>query len=270
MRSAVDRIFDLLEALTARPEGVSLSELAKAAQLSKPTAHRLLTDMMRRGLLQQFGPNGLYALTLELSMLGFRNLASVGFLDICQPELDAMAARVGELVRLSWLDGGRLFIVAESQGAKPGLRFDANLGRPVVLHAMAVGKTFLASLPREEAMRLVRQQGALGSAELGPNAIGTEAELDLELSRIERQGFAVAFDEADLGASAVAVPIVAPAGGRFLGAVAVVAPTARWTRTRLGQLAPGLREAAAAIAEKSALAPYCLRSEGSIARQARA
>ena len=158
---------------------------------------------------------------------------------------------------MSWLDAGRMLIVAESQGAAPGLRFDANLGRPVVLHTMAVGKVFLTSMPREQALALVRTQGLLGAAGNGPHAIRTESELELDLSRTEKQGYALAYDEADLGAAAVAVPILAPADARFLGGLAVVAPTARWTKGRLGELAPALHQSAAAIAAKAVVAPFC-------------
>lgn len=269
MRSAIDRIFDLIEVIAARPDGVALNELASASKLSKPTAHRLLADMVKRGLVRQNGATGVYSLTLEIALLGFRHLANVGFLDVIQPELDRLAIDAGELVRLSWLDGDRLVIVAESQGAKPGLRFDANLGRPVVLHTMAVGKMFLASMPRADAMALVQAQGMLGKPQNGPNAIQTEAELDLELSRSERQGYALAYDEGDLGTAAVAVPIVDPTSSRFIGALAIVAPTARWTKTRLGEFAPVLHQTAAAIASKSTIAPFCRRTEGSVGRTSR-
>jgi len=269
MRTAIDRIFDLIEAIAARPDGVALNEAAQASKLSKPTAHRLLADMVKRGLVRQDGPNGTYSLTLEIALLGFRHLANVGFLDVCQPELDRLAVLAGELVRLSWLDGERLVIVAESQGAKPGLRFDANLGRPVVLHTMAVGKIYLASMLREEALRLVRAQGLLGKVEAGPNAIRTESELELDLSRVDRQGYALAYDEADLGAGAIAVPIADPSAGRLLGALAIVVPTARWTKARLGGFAPALHEAARAIAAKAAIAPFCRRSERSVERASR-
>jgi len=268
MRSAVDRIFDLLEAIATRPAGAALNELAAAAQLAKPTAHRLLADLIARGLVRQDGPNGDYSLTLEIALLGFRHLAGTGFLDICQPALDRLAGTAGELIRLSWLDGERLAIVAESQGAKPGLRFDANLGRPVVLHSMAVGKAYLASLTDAEALARVRAQGLLGKAEAGASPIRTEADLLAELERVRRCGHALAYNEADPGAGAVAVPIKAADGGAFLGAIAVVVPTARWTREALAGLVPDLSEAARDIAGKAVVAPYCRKGAQVLRRPA--
>ncbi|CAH1654507.1 IclR family transcriptional regulator [Chelatococcus asaccharovorans] len=259
MRTAVDRIFDLLGALTGEAHGLSLQEAAQASRLSKPTAHRLLTDMIGRGIVRQDKASGNYALTLELALIAFKQLGELGFLDVCQPTLDELAALSGELVRLAWRDQDRLVILSEAQGAKPGLRFDANLGRPVVLHTMAAGKVFLASQPRAEALRLLRQQGLMGSPDTGPNAIQTEDELALELSRVERQGYALAYDEGDLGAAAIAVPILDPKNRAFLGSVAVVGPTVRWTKAKLSELAPALNEAAAAIAAKAAIAPFCRR-----------
>ncbi|CAH1648347.1 MULTISPECIES: IclR family transcriptional regulator [unclassified Chelatococcus] len=270
MRTAVDRIFDLLGALTERASGVSLQEAAQASRLSKPTAHRLLTDMIGRGIVRQDKASGNYALTLELALIAFKQLGELGFLDICQPTLDELAALSGELVRLAWRDHDRLVILSEAQGAKPGLRFDANLGRPVVLHTMAAGKVFLASQPRAEALRLVRKQGLMGSPDTGPNAIQSEDELALELSRVERQGYALAYDEGDLGAAAIAVPILDPKTHVFLGSVAIVGPTVRWTKAKLSELAPSLNEAAAAIAGKAAIAPFCRRIAEANTRTSRA
>jgi DNA-binding IclR family transcriptional regulator len=267
MRSAIDRTFDLIEALAADPDGISLAEAARGARLSKSTAHRLLADMIVRGLVRQNGPNGEYSLTLEIALLAFRYLSNVGFLNLLQPDLDQLAAEVGELVRLSWLEGGRLAIVGESQGAKPGLRFDANLGRPVVLHTMAVGKVYLATMGHQEALETVRAQALLGKVEDGgPNAIQTEAELEVELTRVQKQGYAIAYDEADLGAAAVAVPILGKETKAFFGGLAIVVPTARWTPAGLADLVPLLHESAAKIARKAAASPFCRRSEGNVGR----
>jgi IclR family transcriptional regulator, acetate operon repressor len=265
VRTAVDRIFDVVNVLAAAPGGLALADVSRQARLARPTTHRLLADLGKRGLVRSAAP-GQYALTLDIVMLGFEHLARLGFLDLCQPYLDALAAQCGELVRVAWRDGDRLVFVAEAQGAGPGLRYDANLGRAAVLHAMAVGKCFLASLPAERAERLVERQGLLGSATLGSRALKTTAALRLELARVRRQGYAISIDEGDTGAASVSVPITS-AGREYLGSLVIVAPSARVDRRRLVEWVPKLRATAERIARVAPLERFCRRSETSVRRR---
>src|SRR5882757_9953702 len=173
MTSAVDRIFDVLEALANAPDGLPLVAIAGATGMAKPTVHRLLADLETRKIVCRVGDGGIYALTLELPVLANRFLIAKGFIDLCQPELDRLAKTSGELVRLAWRDGDRLVYVAEAQGAHEGLRYDSNLGRAVILHATAIGKCLLAWLPQNDAVRSIKRQALLGGPTLGPNAIST-------------------------------------------------------------------------------------------------
>jgi|688.fasta_scaffold49030_3 IclR family acetate operon transcriptional repressor len=265
MRTAVDRIFDVLQALTAAPAGMALADIAREAHLARPTAHRLLADLIQRRLVRQLS-SGMYVLTLDLAMLGFAQLARTGLLDFGQPILDALATHCGELVRFSWLDGERLVFVAEAQGAGPGLRYDGNLGRSAVLHATATGKCLLARVPPAEAIRRVEQQGLLGDSSLGPRSLKTTAALRLELTRVRRQGYAIAMDEAEAGAAAVAVPVVADAD-HYVGSLAIIGPSARLNRSTLVGWVPALQASAAQIARITPLERYCLKSETSMRRR---
>jgi DNA-binding IclR family transcriptional regulator len=91
--------------------------------------------------------------------------------------LDALAARSGELARLALVDGDTLTWIAKAQGAATGLRYDADAGRGVILHATATGKVWLASLPEARALELVAREKRLGMRGLGPNAVTTLAAL---------------------------------------------------------------------------------------------
>lgn len=257
----------VLVALVDRPAGASVAEVARAAQLAKPTAHRLLQDLCANGFVRPVGEGGVYAVTLELPVLAGRFLRHLSFLDLCQPELDRVARHTGELVRLAWRDGDRLVFLAEAQGAGPGLRYDANLGRVASLHTTAVGKCFLASLPPERTTPLVEAQGLLGNPGFGPRALSSLAAIETEIARVRRQGFATALDEGDLGAAAVAVAIEGPLPETpFLGSVAVIGPAARAPRPVLEGWVPELRAAALAIARLHPVERFCRKPERGLRR----
>jgi DNA-binding IclR family transcriptional regulator len=199
---------------------------------------------------------------LELPLLANRYLAKVGIVDVCQPILDELARLSRELVRLAWRDGDRLVWIAEAQGASRGLRYDGNLGRVAALHATAVGKAVLARLPFEEAAALVRRQGLLGARGLGPKALTTMEALATELVRTARRGYAIAVDEGELGAAALAVAL-SPGNdpGRVVGSLAVVGPSVRMTRSRMTALAPDLQGCAARLSTLLRLPSICRRAD---------
>lgn len=262
MSSAVDRIFDVLQALAEAPDGLPLLAIAGATGMAKPTVHRLLADLEARGLVQRVGDGGVYALTLELPVLANRFLAAKGFIDLCQPELDRLAAISGELVRLAWRDGDRLVYVAEAQGAREGLRYDSNLGRAVILHATAIGKCLLAWLPQDRAEKAVNKQALLGGRGLGPNAVTTMPALMTELARVRRRGFGMARDESEVGAAAVAAPIFRDTGRSDVAAgLAVIGPTARVSAADLTKIAPHVVKSAEELSRLIVVAPFSRKGD---------
>jgi len=261
MSAILDRTIALLERLSLAPQGVALADLCRDCEIAKGTAHRLLAHLIKRGYVRQSGDDGAYQLTLQLPVLSARYLEGQGFIDICQPQLDRLAELSGELVRLAWLDGTRLVFIAEAQRAAPGLRYDANLGQVATLHVTAVGKTWLATMAPDAVVQCVRAQGRLLDPRLGPRAIKSERELRTEVARTRRRGYALAIDEGEVGAAAVAVPITTVhAAPGFLGALAIIGPAARLSRTRLVEFVPPLRAAADAIAQFWPLRSFCRKA----------
>jgi len=271
MTSAVDRIFDVLEALADAPDGLPLVAITAATGMAKPTVHRLLADLEARRLVCRVGDAGVYALTLELSVLANRFLMTKGFIDVCQPELDRLAKVTGELVRLAWRDGDRLVYVAEAQGAHEGLRYDSNLGRAVILHATAIGKCLLAWMPAEMAAEAVTRQGLLGAASLGPNAIASMPALITDLARVRRRGFGTARDESEVGAAAVAAPIFSDgARNEVTAALAVIGPSARISAADLAEMAPDVMKSAEELSRLVVLAPFSKKGDRDPRSRARA
>ncbi|MEO8485672.1 MAG: IclR family transcriptional regulator [Betaproteobacteria bacterium] len=252
--SPAQRCLDLLELLADAPEGLALAGVCARLKLPKSAAHRFLALLSARGFVRQDVASQRYALTLKLPSLGFRFLAGTGWTDLAQPILDALAARTGELARLALVDGDALTWVAKAQGAATGLRYDADAGRGVILHATATGKAWLATLPEERALALVERERRIGTRGLGPRAIASLAAMKREMRLTRRRGFGVAIEEGEPGVAAIAVAI-RPRGdpsAHACGTVSVAGPLARMDATRRAVLA---REAHASAAELGELWP---------------
>lgn len=249
--SPAQRCLDLLELLADAPDGLALAGVSTRLKLPKSAAHRFLALLAARGFVHQDAGTQRYALTLKLPSLGFRFLAGTGLPEIAQPILDALAAQGGELARLAVVDGDALTWVAKAQGASTGLRYDADAGRGVILHATATGKAWLATLPEERALALVEREGRMGTRGLGPNAVATTAALRRELRATRRRGYGEAIEEGEPGVAAIAV-VVRPRrdpAAAVCATVSIAGPLARMDAARRAGLARAAQRSALEIAD---------------------
>lgn len=72
--TSVDKALDVCEALGREPSGMSVSELARALKLPRPTAHRLLAVLKRRGYVRQDEETQKYSLGGRMLDLCFQLL----------------------------------------------------------------------------------------------------------------------------------------------------------------------------------------------------
>ncbi len=249
--AAVDRALKMLEMLSGEPAGIDLGALAERLDLPASATHRLLTTFAERGFVAQDPASGAYALTLKLSLLAFRNLDLRHLPDAGQIVLDRLAQATGEYCRLAVVEGENLVWIARSQGATAGLRYEPPMGSEIVLHATATGKAWLASLPEDEALRIVCARGFQAEGRTGPNAVtGVEA-LRSHLTETRRRGFALAVEEGEIGTVAMATTFRSAPGAEapIAGTLSVAGPAARMQAERHGAIADTLQRAAAEMSE---------------------
>lgn len=70
--TSIDKALDVCEALSASRDGLALTELAKAVGLPRPSVHRLLAVLKRRGYVRQDDDTQRYSLSLRMLDLSFR------------------------------------------------------------------------------------------------------------------------------------------------------------------------------------------------------
>ena len=244
----VDRVLDCLELLSGQPRGMPLSEICRALKMPKGAAHRLLSALVQRQFAEQDETNEWYRLTLKTATIGLRFLSETGTTEICQPVLDRLARQTGELVRLAVADGDSLTWVAKAQGALSGLRYDPDMGHPVVLHATAAGRAWLATMDNAEAVRIVLARGFAIPARFNRRLIDNEAALRRELKATRERGYGLAIEEGEAGTIAIACAIHDPKrSGRDVGVVTVAGPTPRLTQTKIAEIIGDVRAAAAEL-----------------------
>ncbi len=228
---AVERGAQLLLGVLESEHPVSVTDLARATDLPKSTASRLLAVLARHGLVAQDGPRGLLRPGPAILAHARRGLYERTLAQLAGPSLDALVAAAGETVNLAVPGAGGVEHLAQVDG-RHFLGTGQWIGRRVDYHCSAVGKVFLAygaaTLP----------DGPLAAA--GPAAIVERGALERELRAVARAGHAVAIDELEAGLAAVAVPVRGD-GGEVVAALAISGPTLRLEAGEIARLLPILK-----------------------------
>lgn len=234
IEKAVEVLFHLHQ--EGAPRGVT--SIGQALGLPKSTAHRLVTALGRRGLVER-DERGRYRPGMALVALGLGVLEHEPVVGAAEPVLERTAADVGETVFLAAARAGRLRVLDKREGSG-FLRASPRVGAEIPLHATAIGKVYLAFAPL-----------LLESAPLEPFTPRTTVDpavLERELGRVRNRGWAENEDEWTQGLAGVAAPVLLRE--RVVAAVAIAGPTPRLSRDRRGHFVVRVREAAASIAAR--------------------
>lgn len=247
VKSQIENCLAVVELLATDARDMRVTEIADRLGLPRSGAHRLLTVLRGLGWVEQDVGTDQYRLSLKLSALGERYLASTRILDVCQPVLDRVAEESRELVRLAVIERDALTTIAHAQGAQGTLVIRSRIFPTLPLHVTASGKAWLATLPDETALRMVLAAGFGEPGAFGPNALRSVRALQRELAVTRQRGYGVAVEEAEPGVTGIAVTIC-PAPDIAQGVLAIVGPALRMTPKRIVQMATIARKAADELA----------------------
>lgn len=230
--STLDRVLAILDQFTDEQPHLTLSEIARAAELTTTTTHRLLGSMQERGLVRRLD-NRRYALGPRLLRLAHRAHAQTEVREIARPIMRWLRDQTGETVGLHALDGRDRVVLDQVESREPLRRTYTDLGSPIPLNQGAPSKAMLAYL--SESLRERVLSDGLGKAtERTPV---DAAALRAELTAIRSQGYALSFGEREPGISSVSVPVWNHTD-TVTGSLSVTGPDSRLTIERLTKLAP--------------------------------
>lgn len=232
---SVERAFEIVGMLADSVDGLPLSEISRRLNLNKAIVSKLLNTLEGMMLVWRDERAQRYYLTYRISNLGLRHLQTSRLLDQCSAALRQLAEETGELVRLAIVEPGgqRIVWVQSFAGSKRSLRIDPNYTLEIGLHTHATGKAWLSTLPFDAALKLLLQHGLEPATAHSKTSI---SEIRAELEEAARRGFALSYEENELGVGAVAAPIKASTLGgasECVGVVSLAAPTNRMSRTDL-------------------------------------
>jgi IclR family transcriptional regulator, acetate operon repressor len=236
---AVSRAVSILKVFESANSGLTAVQIAAKLNLNRSTVHRLLSVLEAEGLIARDttfngeSRNSAYRLGPTLVSLGGLALRQINLRAIALPQLRALAQKSGETVDLELLVGAEVMIIEEVQGEHM-LRVGVgdNVGSRYPAHATSTGKLLLAGLSEAELKAALPTK----LAALTPYTVTDKQLLRDQLAEVQRQGWALSWEELELGLAAIGAPITGR-DGQIIAAVSISGPTARIDRSLIKTLA---------------------------------
>ncbi|MGA7365597.1 MAG: IclR family transcriptional regulator [Candidatus Sulfotelmatobacter sp.] len=242
--TALQRGLRLLQLFSESPHGLTAKQVAGRSRLPVSTVHRFLANLEGSGFLNCSG-DGIYHLGIACFAIGQVALGQLDIRRVSQPYLQELNRLTRETIHLT-VRHGLSAVYVEKLDSPEQLRIHSRIGASVPLYCTAVGKVMLAYMPDDERERLLPQ---LTLQCLTPNTVSNFQELNSELFRVRKNGYACDLEEHELHIRCLAAPIWDHAGG-VNASLSITAPVVRMAVTRLRQLAPLIQTAGLQISRQ--------------------
>jgi IclR family pca regulon transcriptional regulator len=183
------------------PEPMTLSDVARASELSRASARRFVLTLEELGYVQQSA--GRFALTPRVLELGFAYLSALGLPEVAQPHMERLVETVRESSSVCVLDGESVVYVARVPTRRI-MNVVISVGTRFPAYATSMGRVLLAGLDQEVCAELLDR---IELVPLAHDTITTRRQLEAELERVRLAGYAIVDQELESGLRSVAAPI---------------------------------------------------------------
>lgn len=240
----------VIRAFDAEHPGLSLSDVARRADMPRAAARRFLRTLESLGYVRGpstgSGTGSLFSLTPRVLELGFSYLSSLELPAIVQPHLERLSREVDESVSAAVLDGTDVVYIARVPTRRI-MTVRITIGTRFPAYATSMGRVQLAGMTDAAASAVL---AASDLRSFTDRTVTDPAALLGELDRVRGQGWSLVDGELEPGLRSVAAPL----HGRDGAVVAAVNVSTSATRDSVEDLTetyvPRLLETARAIDEE--------------------
>lgn len=159
----IGRAARVLRVLSARmPEGAGTTDIAREADVARPTAHRLLTALAAEGFVDRDRQRGHWLLGPELYLMGAVAAERYDVTELAREHVAALAAATGESAFFSVRRGGETVCLVRQDGSFPIRSFVLHEGKRFPLGVASAGLAILSFLPAETVTRYLAEAQLAG------------------------------------------------------------------------------------------------------------
>src|SRR3954453_5129788 len=198
---SLDRGLRLLQAFGSTAGPMTLSDIARAADLPRATARRILFTLAHGGFVSTDGK--LFTLTPHVLTLAGSYLRSSQVVTVLQPVLDRIATSAQEISSLAVLDGEEVVFIARGSPARV---FSAGLdiGYRLPAFCTSVGRAMLGQFDDAE---VAKRLAAMGREAGTPHTVTDPKKLLAAIGADRKRGFSLVDREAEPYFRSISVPV---------------------------------------------------------------
>ncbi|RWC85506.1 MAG: IclR family transcriptional regulator [Mesorhizobium sp.] len=227
----------VMEILARHPAGMTLTEMAEEAGLTRAGARRFLLTLVATGYATQSGR--VFSLSPRLLTVARTWLGGASLWSFAAPIMRAVAAQLNEACSAAILSGEDVVYVARIPGRRI-LSVSLDVGTRLPAYCTSMGRMLLAGLTPEELDGFLRQATIERRT---PKTIVERPLLAKAIGKAGTDGFAIVDEELELGLRSIAVPI-RDRSGRTVSAINVSTQSARFSVAEMErEILPALLDA---------------------------
>lgn len=218
------------------------TELSKKVDMPVQTVHRLLSSLAKHGFVYKNKETRKFRLGLTLMHLGFMVWENLSIRSIARPFMEQLTQRTKESCYLTVREGSEGIFI-DSVDSPQFLRITEPVGMMrLPLNIGASKKVILAHLPAKTQLHLLKE---LYSNPHSPS-IPTLEEIQEELKKISKNGYAFSYGETTEGTASVAAPIFTW-DNQPIASISLAGPDFRFKQDRVEELIREVKNAAQEI-----------------------
>ena len=213
----------VLESFSAERTEMTLSEVARTAELDPGTAFRMLNTLVMLGYVARVPDSKRFRLTMKVVDLGLHAIGRSDLRELARPILRSLVGEISEAASLGVMDGADVLYVERVRAGLTRLGVDIRIGTLIPASVGIIGHAILAFLPPQDRERLLAMPPRRGETAA---QTFTRPELDRTLETVRQRGYALHDSLFGNGLRVLAVPVL-DTDGYPVAAISVAAPVVR-------------------------------------------
>ncbi len=185
----LDRALRIMEHLSMRREGSSITEIATQLSLPKNSVFRIVRTLAASGYLDEHAKS--WRLSPKILSLGYAAVQSTHLISACMDEMRLLRDEINETIFVGALSEGKVVILEELPSFQL-VKFTVEIGHKVPIHASAPGKAILSYLPLAEQKDLLAH---IAFTRFNDRTIPGMKAMQAEIEKIQGLGYALDLGE---------------------------------------------------------------------------
>lgn len=239
--TSLERGLKVMETLAHHSSGLTMTEVAKEAGMTRAGARRFLLTLVAAGYAVQTGRR--FALSARLLSLARDFVSHTPLWVFAEPYMREVSEELSESCSAAVLDGREIVYVARIPGRRI-MTVSLGIGTRLPAHCTALGRALLSGFSEEELRRRLEEWPLTQET---PNTVTDKEALIRVIRQVGEQGYAFVNQELEMGLMSLAVP-VKDRSDNVVAAINVSTHTSRFTpEEAVETILPKLSEAAGKI-----------------------